>query len=203
MNINIKSRAMGDYQTNCYIVTVDNKDLIIDAGIGATQWVLDNVQNPIAILNTHGHFDHVWSNKELKEKLNIPIYVNKLDAFMLENDPFSKGTPSSKADILIDGDTTLDINGISVKYRHFAGHTPGNSIIEIGDVWFCGDFLFERSIGRWDFPYSNAQDMVNSLLKAQKIKEDFTLYTGHGSPTTLRDEQRYMDFWIREVRGSI
>lgn len=201
--MNIKSKAMGDYQTNCYIVTIDNKDLIIDAGIGATKWVLDNVSNPIAILNTHGHFDHVWSNKELKEKLNIPIYVNRLDAFMLENDPFSKGTPPSKADILIDGDTALDIGGINIKYRHFAGHTPGNSIIEIDNVWFCGDFLFERSIGRWDFPYSNAQDMYNSLLKVKDIKENFTLYTGHGSPTTLQDEQRFLDFWLREVGNSI
>ncbi|SHO81358.1 Hydroxyacylglutathione hydrolase [hydrothermal vent metagenome] len=201
--MNIKSKAMGDYQTNCYIVTIDGKDLIIDAGIGATSWVLENVKNPVAILNTHGHFDHVWSNKELKEKLNIPIYIEKRDAFMLENDPFGKGTPSSKADILIDGDTLIDIDGISVKYRHFAGHTPGNSIIEIGDVWFCGDFLFERSIGRWDFPYSNAEEMYNSLLKAKGIKEDFTLYTGHGSSTTLKNEQRYIDFWLKEVGNSI
>ena len=201
--MNINSRAMGDYQTNCYIVTIDGKDLIIDPGMGATSWVLDNITNPVAILNTHGHFDHVWSNKELKEKLNIPIYVEKRDAFMLLNDPFSKGTPSSKADVLIDGDSVINIDGISVKYRHFAGHTPGNSIIEIGDVWFCGDFLFERSIGRWDFPYSDAQEMYNSLIKAKGIKDDFTLYTGHGTPTTLKNEQRYIDFWLKEVGSTI
>ncbi len=44
-------------------------------------------------LNTHGHFDHVWSNKELKEKLNIPIYCPKDDEFMLNKDPFGQGTP--------------------------------------------------------------------------------------------------------------
>ncbi|HHH51826.1 MAG TPA: MBL fold metallo-hydrolase, partial [Campylobacterales bacterium] len=57
----IKMQPMGAYQTNCYIVTVEGKDIIIDPGVGATQWVLCNIQNPIAILNTHGHFDHVWS----------------------------------------------------------------------------------------------------------------------------------------------
>jgi glyoxylase-like metal-dependent hydrolase (beta-lactamase superfamily II) len=199
----IKSKEMGDYQTNCYIITVDNKDLIIDAGIGATSWVLDNIQNPIAILNTHGHFDHIWSNRELKERLNIPIYINKLDAFMLENDIFNKGIPLSKADVLIEGDAILNIDGITFKYRHFAGHTPGNSIIEIGDIWFSGDFLFKNSIGRWDFPYSNAQEMYNSLIKVKNIKDNFTLYTGHGTKSTLKNEQRYIDFWIREVKNSL
>ena len=65
----IKSQAMGSYQTNCYIVTINDKDLIIDPGMDATQWVIDNTTNPIAILNTHGHFDHVWSNAQLKTKL--------------------------------------------------------------------------------------------------------------------------------------
>jgi len=70
----IKTEAMGVYQTNCYIVTIDKKDIIIDAGVGATPWIIKNVTNPIAILNTHGHFDHIWSNAELKKHFNIPIY---------------------------------------------------------------------------------------------------------------------------------
>jgi len=199
----IKMKPMGDYQTNCYIVTQNNKDIIIDPGIGATQWVMANAKNPIAILNTHGHFDHVWSNRELKEKLNIPIYTPKKDAFMLENDPLGRGTPPSKADVLVDGDQELDIEGIKVKYRLFAGHTPGNSIIEIKDVWFSGDFLFEGSIGRWDFPYSSGEEMIESLKKAMQIKDDFTLYTGHGLSTTLKREQKYMPQWIDYIRNSM
>ncbi|HIP31040.1 MAG TPA: MBL fold metallo-hydrolase, partial [Sulfurospirillum arcachonense] len=83
----IKYQPMGAYQTNCYIVEVEGKEFIIDPGMDATDWVLKNTTNPVAILNTHGHFDHVWSNKELKEKLNIPIYVPKDDEFMLKDDP--------------------------------------------------------------------------------------------------------------------
>ena len=49
----IKVKPMGEYQTNCYIVTVNGMDFIIDPGIGATDWVIANVTNPIAILNTH------------------------------------------------------------------------------------------------------------------------------------------------------
>ena len=196
----IKSQAMGYTQTNCYIATIDGKDFIIDPGMGATEWVVENVNNPVAILNTHGHFDHVWSNAELKKELHIPIYVPKEDAFMLEKDPFSQGTPPSEPDYLVNDDETLDIQGVKVKYRHFPGHTPGCSVIEIEDVWFSGDFIFQQSIGRWDFPYSNGKDMAESLEKAMKIKEDFTLYPGHGQSTTLKKEQRYLPFWKKEVK---
>jgi len=197
----IKIQPMGYTQTNCYIVTIDGKDLIIDPGTDAAEWVIKHTTNPVAILNTHGHFDHVWSNAELKQKLKIPIYAPKADAFMLEDDPLGQGTPPSKPDYLIEGDTTLDIKGIKVTYRHFPGHTPGCSIIEIEDVWFSGDFLFQQSIERWDFPSSSGEDMAKSLEKAMKIKEDFTLYPGHGPSTTLKAEQRIMPFWIKEVKG--
>ena len=192
---------MGPTQTNCYIVTIDGKDLIIDPGTDATEWVVKNTTNPVAILNTHGHFDHVWSNAELKRKLNIPIYAPIADAFMLRSDPLGQGTPPSEPDYLVEGDATLNIEGIKVNYRHFPGHTPGCSIIEIEDVWFSGDFLFYQSIGRWDFPSSSGEDMAKSLEKAMKIKEDFTLYPGHGLSTTLKAEQRIMPFWIKEVKG--
>jgi len=194
---------MGVYQTNCYIVTIDGKDLIIDPGVDATEWVINNTTNPIAILNTHGHFDHVWSNAQVKEKLNIPIYVPKDDAFMLTDDPLGQGTPKSSPDHLIIGDQTIELEGITIKFRHFPGHTPGCSVIEIGDVWFSGDFLFEQSIGRWDFPSSSATDMVSSLQKAQQIPNDYTIYPGHGMSTTLKAEQRIMHYWIEQVRRTV
>ena len=198
----IKIQPMGTTQTNCYIVTIDNKDFIIDPGMNATAWVLNNTTNPVAILNTHGHYDHVWSNAELKEKLKIPIYIHKDDAFMLQNCVLGQNPPKSKADFLVNDDELLTINGIKVQYRHFAGHTPGNSIIEIEDVWFSGDFLFQQSIGRWDFPFSSGEAMAKSLEKAMKINDDFTVYPGHGMSTTLRQEQRGMPMWLNYVKNN-
>jgi len=199
----IKIQPMGPYQTNCYIVTIKDKSLIIDPGVDATQWVIQNAKNPVAILNTHGHFDHVWSNAELKEALNIPIYCPKADTFMLTDDPMGQGTPKSTPDVEIEGDSLLDIEGIQVMYRHFAGHTPGCSIIQIEDVWFSGDFLFQQSIGRWDFPASSGEAMIQSIEKALKIKEDFTVYPGHGLSTTLKAEQRVLPYWMEQVRSSL
>jgi len=198
----IKVKPMGAYQTNCYIVDTPKGELIIDPGEGATSWVEKNCKNPLAILNTHGHFDHVWSNRELKERLKIPIYCPEGDTFMLENDPFNQGTPPSKADIAIKPDELVDIDGIKVKFRHFAGHTPGCSVIEIGNLWFSGDFLFKDSIGRWDFPYSSCKQMIESLKKAKRIDRDYLLYPGHGQESHFFREKQYLDYWIKQVSMS-
>jgi len=199
----IKIQPMGATQTNCYIVTIEGKDLIIDPGMGATQWVLDNVTNPVAILNTHGHFDHVWSNKELKEILKVPLYCPKEDVFMLSNCPLGQTPPVSVPNYIVADDEELTIEGVKIKYRHFPGHTPGNSIIEIKDVWFSGDFLFQQSIGRWDFPFSSGESMVKSLEKAMTLEGDYTVYPGHGLRTTLKAEQKIMPYWIEQVKRTI
>jgi hydroxyacylglutathione hydrolase len=195
----IKSQPMGDYQTNCYIVTIDGKDIIIDPGMGATAWVIENTTNPIAILNTHGHFDHVWSNKDLNNKLRVPIYCPKDDCFMLEDDPFDQGTPSSIADFKVDHDEIINIDGIEVKFHFFPGHTPGCSAIEIGNNLFSGDFIFKNSIGRVDFPYSSPDDMKNSIHKVLNFQEDLTIWTGHGEPTSLFNEKVSLNNWLNYI----
>ena len=195
----IKKQAMGDYQTNCYIVNIDNKDFIIDPGINALPWIKKNVNNPVAILNTHGHFDHVWSNSEVQALYDIPIYCPKEDVFYLENDPFSQGTPPSKASVLVENDEVLNITNIEIKFRHFPGHTPGCSTIEIKNAMFSGDFIFQNSIGRWDFPYSSQKDMLKSLIKFTKIDYDATIYPGHGADTSIFYEQNNTPYWIKQL----
>ncbi len=195
----IKKQPMGAYQTNCYIVSIKGKDFIIDPGVDATKWVVNNVSNPVAILNTHGHFDHVWSNANLQKKLNIKLYTPKDDIFLLQSSNWMPDLPPSTPDIAIKGDEELDFDGIKVKFTHFPGHCPGCSTIEIGDVMFSGDFIFNRSIGRTDFPYSNPQDMKKSLQKFKKIPYNKTVYPGHGEATTIKQEQKYVDYWIKQL----
>ncbi len=192
----IAVEPMGVYQTNCYVVTIDGKDLIVDPGVGATEWVLKQVKNPVAIFNTHGHFDHVWSNAELKERLKIPIYCPKEDAFMLSKDPFGQGTPPSEADVEVEDDALLMVEKIEVRYLHFPGHTPGCSAIEIGDAFFSGDFIFAGSIGRVDFPYSSPEAMKESIRKFLKIPYDRNVYPGHGPATTIKREQKRVGRWL-------
>jgi len=197
--MNIKIQPMGAYQTNCYIVTVDGKDFIIDPGVDALSWVVENTTNPVAILNTHGHFDHVWSNSAVKDKFDIPIYCPIDDCFMLEDDPFSQGTPSSKADYKVTPDQEFDLDGVKVKFHHFAGHTPGCSAIEIENTLFSGDFIFSGSIGRVDFPYSNPEDMKKSINKVLSWEKDIDIYPGHGVKTTLKGEKQSLKNWLNYI----
>lgn len=195
----IKKQPMGPYQTNCYIASVEGKDFIIDPGVDATEWVLDNVDNPVAILNTHGHFDHVWSNAELQEKLGVKLYTPKDDIFLLQSSEWMPDLPPSTPNVAVQGDEEIDFDGVKVKFTHFPGHCPGCSTIEIGDAMFSGDFIFNRSIGRTDFPYSNPQDMKKSLQKFKQIPYDKTIYPGHGENTTIQQEQQYADYWINQL----
>lgn len=195
----IKVQPMGVYQTNCYIATVDGKDFIIDPGVNATEWVMQNVTNPVAILNTHGHFDHVWSNAELQEKLGVKLYTPKGDAMLLSTSSWMPDLPLSTPDVEVEPNEELDFGGVKVKFHHFPGHCPGCSMIEIEDAMFSGDFIFERSIGRTDFPYSSPDEMRASLERFKKLDFDKTLYPGHGGTTTIKQEQQYADYWIETL----
>ena len=195
----IKVQAMGPYQTNCYIATIDGKDFIIDPGVDATKWVLTNVTNPVAILNTHGHFDHVWSNDELQNRLAIPLYTPKGDVMLLSSSNWMPDLPPSTPDVVVEPNETIDFDGTKVTFHHFPGHCPGCSMIEIGDAIFSGDFIFERSIGRCDFPYSSPEDMKKSLQRFKELDFDKTLYPGHGGTTTIKQEQQYTDYWMRTL----
>jgi glyoxylase-like metal-dependent hydrolase (beta-lactamase superfamily II) len=191
------SRPCGDYQTNCYIVTIDGKDLIIDPGVDSARWVLDNVTNPVAIINTHGHFDHVWCNEELKEKLVIPIYVGKGDEDLLQHNGFGfNNMTSSYADYEIEGDSLVDIDGIEVKFIHFPGHTAGSMVIELGEYWFSGDFIFKGSIGRTDLPTSNPANMKKSIQKFIEVDYNKKVYPGHGPSTSIHAEQKSIVGWL-------
>jgi len=195
-------KYFGEYATNCYVLTLNGSSLVIDPGDGAKEWVLQNAQNLKAILCTHGHFDHTYDAGLLKNELKIPVYINKFDAFMCESDIFDYMENVFSPDVLVNGDESFVIDDFSIKFHHFPGHTPGCSMIEINGVIFSGDFLFRSSIGRWDFPYSDRNEMIKSLEKCKKLEGDFTLYPGHGAISTLRDERASLDRWIDIVKSS-
>ncbi|MDR1284736.1 MAG: MBL fold metallo-hydrolase [Campylobacteraceae bacterium] len=192
----ILSKPMGVFQTNCYIVFLPKGEIIIDPGVDAADWVKSKVATPLAILNTHGHFDHVWSNHKLQESLKTVLYAPKKDAFMLQNDTFGYGMDSSVPDVEVDGDQKFEIGGEIVEFLHFPGHSPGCSVIRIADTIFSGDFIFKNSIGRTDFPHGSSEDMKKSILKFLEFKEDLKIYPGHGGSTSVKAEQKNLPYWL-------
>ncbi|WQU45475.1 MBL fold metallo-hydrolase [Helicobacter pylori] len=202
----ILRRECGAVEENAYIVKLSSGiDFIIDPGFSSSEWVLENAKNPKAILITHGHYDHVWDSAQLLKTLkNTPIYAPKDDVFMLENDIFHLGMPVFSPNFSVPcnkGCTTLEIENTAIKYWHFPGHTPGCSIIEIEGVIFSGDFIFYRSIGRYDFPYSNEKDMKESLLRFQNLdfSKDIEIYPGHGDKTSFFAEREHSKIWVSRM----
>nr|WP_314882086.1 MBL fold metallo-hydrolase [uncultured Campylobacter sp.] len=193
----ILKKAFGEYVTNCYIVKGEQGDLVIDPGQGSFDWVMQNTGKIAAVLNTHGHFDHVYDDAKL-QRMGAKIYIHEEDAFMLRADPFETMPESIEADVLIKGqEQSLEIAGFNVKFSLFAGHTPGSCMIEVDGVIFSGDVIFKGSIGRWDFPFSSGAQMRESLHKILQIKGDFTLYPGHGPNTSLAAERQNLKYFLQ------
>ena len=194
----VKKKAMGEYQTNCYILNFDKFEIIIDSGVDSLDWIDQNVSNPIAILLTHGHFDHIWDIYRVAKKYKIPIYINRNDEVLLKNDIFGRGIEKYQKEFitLLDNNSQIKLNGIKIFFHHFAGHSEGSSVIEIENSYFCGDLIFKGSIGRFDFPYSDSFKMRNSLIRALDLNGDFPLYSGHGEDTTINNERENLKMWI-------
>nr|WP_314520634.1 MBL fold metallo-hydrolase [uncultured Campylobacter sp.] len=193
----ILKKAFGEYVTNCYILKGERGDLVIDPGQGSFDWVMQNTGKIAAVLNTHGHFDHVYDDANL-QRAGAKIYIHEDDAFMLRADPFETMPESIEADVLIKGqEQSFEIAGFNVKFSLFAGHTPGSCMIEVDGVIFSGDVIFKGSIGRWDFPFSSGAQMRESLHKILQIKGDFTLYPGHGPNTSLAAERQNLKYFLQ------
>lgn len=192
----ILSKACGSYQTNCYVVKTANGEIIIDPGVNAFEWLKSVCQKPLAVLNTHAHFDHVWDNEKAQKEFNIPIFTPKDDIFLLSNDIFGIGVPTSQADVVVEPDSTVLVGGVEATFLHYPGHTPGCSAIVIGEAMFSGDFIFRGSIGRVDFPYSEPEDMKKSLEKFIRLKQELKIYPGHGGATDTKTEKISAARWL-------
>ncbi|MDR0665369.1 MAG: MBL fold metallo-hydrolase [Helicobacteraceae bacterium] len=187
------------YQTNCYILIKNNRSIIIDPGIGAIRWIIKNAPNPLAALNTHGHFDHTFSDAALQRELKIPIYIRQEDGYMLKGDYFSMDQEPCEADYLIADEEPIEIEGFCFRFRHFPGHTPGCSMIEFSDRLFSGDFIFDGCVGRYDFPGSSPTDMKRSLERFMAFygdKDDRPMYAGHGKPTSIQRARAFVPEFI-------
>ena len=192
----ILTKAFGEYVTNCYILKGEQGDLVIDPGEGSFDWVMQNTGKIAAVLNTHGHYDHVYDDAKL-QRAGAKIYIHESDAFMLRADPFETLQEPLQPDVLVSDGQEFVLGGFNVKFHLFAGHTPGSCMIEAGGAIFSGDVIFKGSIGRWDFPFSNGEQMRESLHKILQIKGDFTLYPGHGANSSLAAERQNLKYFLQ------
>ena len=189
--LQIHTLPLGDYQTNCYILHQEgNRDcVVIDPGYEPEiilSYLSEKGLTLRAILLTHGHFDHVGAVRELAAQTDCRVYINPKD---LSLPPMLTAGPLYYTNTYGEGDL-LDIAGISFQVLETPGHTPGSVCLMAEQNLFSGDTLFSGSCGRTDLPGGDYRAMKESLKRLAALKEDYAVYPGHGSNTTLAWEQK-------------
>ncbi len=196
--LKIKKFVLGKMSTNCYLIENDNHSIIIDPGDQANQLIDYLIQNNLkleAILLTHAHFDHIGAIDQLVEKYNCSVYVHQNDYDMIYDDYLNLSNYynalkiKSKVNAIND---YIDIDRFHFEFVNLPGHTAGSCFIFLKKyhIIFSGDVLFKNAIGRFDFPTSSSSDTRESMVKIQKIDEDYKIYPGHGESTTLFQEKQ-------------
>jgi len=202
----IKTLTVGPIMANCFILGCEEtlEAAIIDPGdeAGRILRTLDESRlTAKLIINTHGHFDHVGANKQLKDATGAPILIHALDAPMLSKLASSAAAWGLTADDspppdrnLEDGDK-ISFGHIALTVIHTPGHTPGGISLHTDGRVFVGDTLFAGSIGRTDFPGGSFAVLKESIQKKLfALDEGVKVYTGHGPPTTIGEEKRFNPF---------
>ncbi len=166
----IERIVVGLLQENCYIVTKNNKTIIIDPGAEADK-IIDATKgkNVVGILITHHHFDHIGALKDIEEYFHLKETLN-VKGFNYE----IIKTPGHSND--------------SVCYY-----------FKDDEVLFSGDFLFYKTIGRTDLPTGSDKDMHQSLELISKYPDNIKVYPGHGPSTILGDEKVYFRLYLKKI----
>jgi len=196
-----EAMTVGSYMSNCYIVGSDTtkEAAIIDPGAEFNR--IDNKITelgliPKMILLTHAHGDHIGAVEQLIKKYNIPVYIHEDDASALVDSNINFSKVLFRKEIAINPDVKLkdgdkiELGGLTFEIIHTPGHTPGGISIKVGNIMMTGDTLFNKSIGRTDFPGGSFEEIISSIKdKIFKYDDDIIVYPGHNSPTTIKSEK--------------
>lgn len=195
---------VGPVCTNCYLL-VNHKTgelLVVDPGDQA-QLIEKQIEKtgakPVAILLTHGHFDHAGAAEELADQYQISIYAHEAERETLEDPGLNLCGMIGEhkvyhADIFVKDEEVLNLAGFSIRVFFTPGHTIGGCCYYIADekILFSGDTLFQESVGRTDFPRGSASDLIRAIReKLMPLPDDVTVYTGHDESTLIGYERMH------------
>ncbi len=162
------------------------------------QFIVSNGLNPVRLLNTHGHFDHLLGNGFVGREWGLKAEIHHEDNFLVANaqstaivfgmqipQPPVAGAFLEEGEVVRFGNSSLDV-------IHVPGHSPGSVAFYSKDdnLLIAGDILFYGSIGRTDLPRGNHQQLINGIKnKLLVLPEETVVYCGHGPETTIGDEK--------------
>ncbi len=204
--LQVDRMIVGPLSSNCYIIwdEIKRNAAIIDPGEDAKDIIkkVDELDIEVNyILATHGHFDHVGAVAPLKKEFDVEFLAHKGDFFFIEDGEnaarrwgFMIDQPPKPDRFIEDGDI-IKIGGHELKVLYTPGHSPGGVSFLNNGIVFCGDTLFQGSIGRTDFRRGSFEELEQSIkTRLYTLPDDTIVYTGHGPPTTIRTEKQFNPF---------
>ncbi|RIM67667.1 MBL fold metallo-hydrolase [Staphylococcus xylosus] len=198
----ISSLSLGLVETNVYFIENDTSVILVDPANDSDLIIkkLNQINKKlVAVLLTHGHFDHIGALDDIIEKYDVPVFMHKSEFDFLTNvtkngsEKFKQyGLPNvisnAKPQPLEEGDANVE--GFHFNVLHTPGHSPGSLTFVFNEFAVVGDTLFKQGIGRTDLYKGDHETLVNSILdKLFELDDDLPLFPGHGPYTTVEDEQ--------------
>ena len=199
------------FEENCYIAQLDGRAdcLVIDPGLDPDRILAEldgRGLTPAAILNTHGHSDHIAGNASLKQRWpDCPLVIGAEDVPKLTNPTLNLSAPfgfrlvSPPADVAVNDGDIYVAAGFELHVLAIPGHSVGHVVYlwkeHAPQVAFVGDVIFAGSIGRTDFPDGDSEHLITGIrTKLFALPDDTVLLAGHGPATTVAREKRTNPF---------
>jgi hydroxyacylglutathione hydrolase len=199
MPLAVEQLELGPIATNCYVVRADRgapEAVVVDPSGDATEirlFLAGLGARCVAILLTHGHWDHLVGVADLAEGTGSPVHMAAGERTLLE-EPYALVTPPVAIrpyapDVLLEGGETLDLAGVSFDVVAVPGHSPAHLAYHADGHLFSGDVLFAGGVGRTDLPGGDWEALMASIRALiDAYPPETVVYPGHGPVTTLGDE---------------
>lgn len=211
--ITIESFTFGPFQENTYVLFDETSEcIIIDPGCydeaerqKLAKFIEDKKLKPVKLINTHCHLDHVFGNRYVADKYNLKLEINEhdkkvLDSFLMSASLYGlNAEPSPQPSVYLNEGDIIKFGNSELEIVFTPGHSPGSITFYNRPQKFmiAGDVLFYGSIGRTDLPGGNYQTLINSIKnKLFPLGDDYTVYNGHGSSTTIGFEKKNNPFLV-------
>ena len=206
VRVNIHAVESMPFAENTYLVWADGsaEAVVVDPGFepdAVLEALRERQLTPVAVLNTHGHVDHIAGNKAMKQYFpDAPLVIGRGDAAMLTDPalnlsgPFGFDIVSPPADRLVDEGESFTYAGLTFGVLEIPGHSPGHVVYVLDGpdpkMVLGGDVLFAGSIGRTDFPNGSQTQLVAGIrAKLWPLPDATRVYPGHGPVTTIGEEK--------------
>ncbi len=215
----IRHFVFNDFQENTYLIydEASREAFIIDPGMSTPQEeeILHNAVERLglkvkAIINTHGHVDHIWGNPYAVSTFQAPLLIHQDDLPFLKQAPQIgmlwniNVPPQPEPDSFLKEGDILTIGKQQWHVLEVPGHSPGHIALYNPDeqVLISGDVLFAGSIGRTDLPGGDYATLMNSIMRLLSLGDAVKVLPGHGPDTSLGAERRTNPFiqeWLQRT----